>query len=150
MIRTTLTAISAALTLTLVLATSTACYRHTIVAGSGAPTRRLIYDHWENFWIIGLIGDTKLDVAQICPSGNTTIEARRTFLNGFVSALTSGIYTPTTLRVRCQDGRTAGILLEGDDVRRIVHDERFADWVGVDAPERLNAVVAAQAFASGQ
>jgi hypothetical protein len=147
MIKTKLKTISTALALTMVVAASAACYRHTVIAGTGAPTGRLVYDHWENFWIIGLIGDTKLDVTEICPSGNATIEARQTFLNGFVSALTSGIYTPTTLRVRCQDGRTAGISLGSDDVRRIVTDERFAEWVRVDAPQRLSAVVAAQALA---
>ncbi|MBZ5556206.1 MAG: Bor family protein [Acidobacteriia bacterium] len=98
--------------------------------------------------MIGLVGDTTLDVAQICPSGNATIEARRTFLNGLVTALTSGIYTPTPLRVRCQDGRTAGIPLGSDDVRRIAGDERFADWVGVDAPDLLSAVVVAQSLSS--
>jgi len=148
MITTKLRAISTAFALTAVVGASAACYRHTVVVGSGAPTGRLIYDHWENFWIIGLIGDTKLDVTQICPSGNATIEARQTFLNGFVAALTSGIYTPTTLRARCQDGRTAGIPLGSDDVRRIVNDERFVDWVSAEAPEMLESVIDARALSS--
>jgi hypothetical protein len=119
------------------------CYRHTIIAGTGAPSGRLLYDHWENFWIIGLVGHKTLDVAQICPSGNATIEAKQTFLNGLVSALTSGIYTPTTLRLHCQDGGTASIPLGIDDVRRIVSDERFPDWVRSDAPELFGSVVEA-------
>ena len=139
--RTKLTAISAALLLAVVLSTSAACYRHTVIVGSGAPTGELLYDHWENFWIVGLIGNKTLDVAQICPSGNATTEARQTFLNGLVAALTSGIYTPTRLRLRCQGGGTASIPLGPDDVRRIVGDERFADWVPVAAPELLSAVV---------
>jgi hypothetical protein len=116
------------LTLAVLLTASlagTACYRHTIIVGNGAPTGRLLYDHWENFWIFGLVNDTTLNVKDICPSGNATIEARRTFLNGLVSALTSGIYTPTTLRLRCDDGRVAQIQLSADDVHRIVTDARF-------------------------
>ncbi len=139
--RTKLATIAAALLLAVVLVTSAGCSRHTIIVGRGAPTVELLYDHWENFWIVGLIGDKTLDVAQICPSGNATIEARQTFLNGLVAALTSGIYTPRRLRLRCQDGGTASIPLGPDDVRRIVSDERFADWVGVAAPELLSAVV---------
>ena len=72
---TKLTGISVALLLAVVLSTSVACYRHTIIAGTGAPTGPLLYDHWEHFWIVGLIGDKTLDVAQICPSGNATIES---------------------------------------------------------------------------
>ena len=135
------TAISAALLLAVVLSSSAACYRHTIIAGNGAPTGPLLYDRWEHFWIVGLIGDKTLDVAQICPSGNATIESRQTFLNGLVAALTSGIYTPRRMRLRCQDGETASIPLGPEDVHRIVSDERFADWVGVAAPELLSAVV---------
>jgi hypothetical protein len=104
---------------------STACYRHTINVGTGAPSARLQYDHWENFWIVGLIGHARPDIAAMCPTGNATIEARQTFLNGLVSALTSGIYTPTTLRIRCDNGRQAAVALGSDDVRRIVEDEAF-------------------------
>ncbi len=139
--RTKLATISAALLLAVVLGTSAGCYRHTINVGSGAPTGELLYDHWENFWIVGLIGDKTLDVAQICPSGNATIEARQTFLNGLVAALTSGIYTPRTLRLRCQDGETASIPLGSEDVHRIISDARFTDWVGVAAPELLSTVI---------
>ena len=137
-----LVTISVVLLLAVILSTSAACYRHTINFGDGAPTGELLYDHWEHFWIVGLIGDKVLDVEQICLSGNATIESRQTFLNGLVAALTSGIYTPRTLRLRCGDGGTASIPLESDDVRRIVSDERFADWVALAAPELLNAVVA--------
>ena len=69
------TAISTALLLAVVLSSSAAYYRHTIIAGNGAPTGPLLYDRWEHFWIVGLIGDKTLDVAQICPSGNATIES---------------------------------------------------------------------------
>ena len=139
--KTKLTTVSMVLLLAVILSTSAACYRHTIHFGGGAPTGELLYDHWEHFWIVGLIGDKMLDVEQICPSGRVTIEARQTFLNGLVAALTSGIYTPRRLRLRCEDGGTASIPLGSDDVHRIVNDERFSDWVAVDAPELLSAVV---------
>ena len=119
---------------------SEGCYKHLINVGAGAAAGELIYDHWENFWIVGLIGETKVDVAALCPSGNATIEAKQTFLNGLVSSLTSGIYTPTTLRIRCQDGRRAEIPLASGDVERIVTDRRFETWVTDEAPQLAAAV----------
>jgi len=120
------------------------CYEHTITVGAGAPRGPVIYDHWENFWLGGLIGHTQVDVEQVCPSGDATIVAKQTFLNGLVAGLTGGIYTPTTLEIRCRDGRRASIELSGDDVAMIVRDARFRAWVEQELPERLDEVSAAQ------
>jgi hypothetical protein len=117
-----------------------ACYRHTLVLGDGAPAGTLAYNHWENFWIIGIVGHTRVDVLKVCPSGDATIEAKQTFLNGLVSALTSGIYTPTTLRLRCNDGRTAAIPLLGDDVRTIVSGREMAEWLRTKVAPNAAAV----------
>jgi hypothetical protein len=139
-----LTGFSFAMAAALVSVMSIGCYKHVFVIGAGAPTGQMIYDHWENFWIAGLIGEKEVTVAQLCPSGNATIEAKQTFLNGLVSALTSGIYTPTTLRIRCQDGRQAALPLTSEDVERIVSDARFSAWVAENAPDLAGAVRAAQ------
>lgn len=65
------------------------------------------------------------------------------FLNGLVSALTSGIYSPTTVRVRCADQRVA-LELGVEDVRRIVGDAAFLSRVGEVAPHRLEDVRSGQ------
>ncbi|MDP2957247.1 MAG: Bor family protein [Longimicrobiales bacterium] len=121
------------------------CFRHTIDVGGGAPAGPVVYDRWEHFWLGGLVGHTRVDVERICPSGQATIEARQSFLNGLVSGLTSGIYTPMTLKVRCRDGRRAALELSSEDVARIVADEEFAAWVAAELPERLAEVTEAQA-----
>ena len=122
-----------------------ACYEHTFTVRGGAPQGPVVYDHWQNYWLGGLIGHTKVALEDICPSGRATIIAKQTFLNGLVSALTSGIYTPTTLKVRCADGRRAALELEGEDVARIVADPGFLEWVEHDLPDREEEVAAAQA-----
>lgn len=122
-----------------------ACYEHTVAVGGGAPHGPVVYDHWQNYWLGGLIGHTRVDVERICRSNRATIVAKQTFLNGLVAALTSGIYTPTTLKVRCADGRRADVDLTDEDVARIVADADFVEWVGQDLPERREEVVAAQA-----
>jgi hypothetical protein len=122
-----------------------ACYEHTINVGGGArPQAPVVYDHWQNFWLGGLIGHTKVDMEEMCPSGPATMEAKQTFLNGLVAALTSGIYTPTTVRVRCDDGRNRDLELDGEDVAAMVAHPDFLLWVGADMPDRLDEVVAAQ------
>ena len=77
-------------TLLAVLATA-GCYEHTMSVGGGAPNAPVVYDHWENFWLGGLVGHVKVDVQQMCPSGRATIESKQTFLNGLVTALTSSM-----------------------------------------------------------
>ena len=124
----------------------TACFEHTVEVGAGAPDGRLVYDHWEHFWIGGLIGETRVDIEEMCPSGDATIEAYQSFLNGLVAGLTGGIYTPTTLKVRCRDGRRVDLELEEDDIQRIVLDERFLEAVRAEMPGRLDEVMAAQAL----
>lgn len=126
-----------------ILATA-GCYEHTVSVGGGAPYAPVVYDHWENFWLGGLIGHVRVDVEKMCPSGRATIEAKQTFLNGLVGALTSGIYTPTTVRVRCHDGRRVALELSGEDVATLVADDDFTAWVAAELPERADEVARAQ------
>jgi hypothetical protein len=127
------------------LLTTGACYEHTFTVGGGAPHGQMIYDHWQNYWLDGLIGHTKVDLEEICPSGRATIVAKQTFLNGLVAGLTGGIYTPTTLQIQCADGRRADVALDAEDVEAIVSDPAFLQWVGEEMPERVDEVAAARA-----
>lgn len=120
------------------------CYEHTVAVGGGAPHAPVVDEHWQNFWLGGLVGHVRVDVEEVCPSGKATIEAKQTFLNGLVAALTTGIYTPTTLKIRCQDGRRSAVDLTSEDVETIVGDEAFLVWVGQDLPEQADEVARAQ------
>lgn len=126
------------------LAAVAGCYEHTFHTGAGAPRGPVVYDHWENFWIAGLVGHHEYDLDEICPSGNATVEGYQSFLNGLVSGLTGGIYTPTTLRIRCQRGRRSDLDLTEVDVEHIVLDQRFLQEIEIWVPERLEEVRAAQ------
>lgn len=117
-----------------------ACFEHTVSTGVGAPNAPVVRDTWEHFWLGGLIGHTRIDIEDVCPSGDATIEARQGFLNGLVAGLTGGIYTPTTLKVRCRDGRRSEFDLSAQEAERIATDERFLEWVAVDLPERYAEV----------
>ena len=121
------------------------CFRHTVDVGGGARHAPVVYDRWEHFWLAGLVGHVSVDVARLCPSGQATVEARQSFLNGLVAGLTSGIYAPTTVRVRCRDGRRAALELSAEDVRQVVGDESFRALVAAEMPERFADLEAAQA-----
>jgi hypothetical protein len=129
------------LVLLLTMVTAAACYQHQFHIGAGAPAGALVYDQWRHHWLWGLIDpNSELELRQVCPSGDATIEGEVTFLNGLVSALTSGIYSPTTVRVRCSGTRADSgldVALDGDDVSRIVADPAFLPWVGDMIPDRL-------------
>jgi hypothetical protein len=103
-----------------------------------------MHDEWRHHWLWGLISpDKELALRDVCASGDATIETEMTFLNGLVSALTSGIYSPTTVKVRCV-GATATLELDDADVARIVADPRFLSWVAEEAPDRLAEARVAQ------
>ena len=134
-----------ALALGLVVAT-TGCFRHTYQVGQGAAAGPIVYEEWQTKWIAGLIGETNLDVDQLCPSGNATVHDEQTFLNGPLGVLTGGIFTPTTVRVRCSDGGSAAIDLSAEQVRTILTSRVFLEnvetvmpgvledaWLGVQA-----------------
>ena len=136
--------------LALTFGSITGCFEHTIAVGGGAPTAPIVNEQqWQNFWLGGLVGHTRVDLERWCPSGRATVEAKQTFLNGLVAGLTSGLYTPTTLRVRCHDGQRADreVELSAQDMANIAMDDGLALWVGHEFPDQVHRVTAAQAAA---
>ena len=123
----------------LLLATS-GCFKHTYTVGSGAPSGRVVYDHWHNHWVFGLVGDKNVPLEEICTSGNATIHEELSFLNGLVAAFIGAIYTPTTVKVRCDDGSQADLDLSAEQVELIVNDERFLLRIEEVLPELLEDV----------
>jgi hypothetical protein len=57
----------------------------------------------KNYFFWGLAGEHTIDVKEICGSkGVEQVQSLRTFGNGFVGAITLGIYTPKTAKVWCK------------------------------------------------
>ena len=75
------------------------CYSYTSVVGDGAQGNEKI-TKWNHYVIEGLVPVGISDAKQM--AGDTddyTVHTRITFINGLVSALTFGIYTPSTTTV---------------------------------------------------
>ena len=127
----------AAIGLVLVVA---GCYEHTYTVGAGAPASPVVYDQWENHWLAGLIGHRTHELSEVCPSGNATIHDEQTFLNGLVSVLTSGIYAPTTVTIRCSTGQSAQLQLSRKEIVSIVTAPAFRERLETVLPGRLREV----------
>jgi len=76
-------------------------------------------------------------VESLYPSGNATIHDEYSFLNGLVGALTAGIYTPSTVKVRCRTGASGDFDLSGDQVSEILTSPGFLQRVERFMPARL-------------
>jgi len=60
------------------------------------------YQQRKNYFFWGLAGEHSIDVAQICAAkGVEQVQSLRTFGDGFLGAITLGIYAPKTAKVWC-------------------------------------------------
>lgn len=77
----------------------TSCYSYTSVVGEGAQGNKQT-TQWNHYVIYGLapvgVSDSK---AMAGEAEDYTIHTRQSFVNGLVSALTFGLYSPTTTTV---------------------------------------------------
>ena len=77
----------------------TSCYSYTSVVGKGAQDNSQT-TKWNHYVIYGLAPVGVSDSKQMADGvENYTVHTRQSFVNGLVSALTWGIYTPTTTTV---------------------------------------------------
>lgn len=96
---------SVALALGLVL--TSACF-HQVVQTGRNPGTTIVRKEWTATWLWGIVPATAIDVTRECPGGIATVETQQTFMNGLVSVLTIGIYTPRDVKVTCASGTARG------------------------------------------
>jgi hypothetical protein len=79
------------------------CYTTTVSSGKPAARASVAYDEkWHSGVVYGIAElSGPYDLEAICPQGWSEIKTETSFLNGFVDAVTSGIYNPQNITVRC-------------------------------------------------
>jgi hypothetical protein len=79
------------------------CYTTTVSSGRPAAPARIEYDEkWHSGVVYGIAElSGPHDLEKICPDGWSEITTETSFLNGFVDAVTYGIYSPQNVTVRC-------------------------------------------------
>lgn len=66
---------------------------------SSTPT----YERSHNFFLWGLVGESNINVEEICTERSVKqMQTQQTFVNGLLSKITLGIYTPRTAKVWCE------------------------------------------------
>lgn len=77
----------------------TSCYSYTSVVGTGAQGNQEVTE-WNHYVVYGLAPVGVSDSKNMAGGAeNYTVHTRQTFVNGLVSALTGGLYSPTTTTV---------------------------------------------------
>jgi hypothetical protein len=75
------------------------CYTYTTVVGKGAQGNTEV-KKWNNYLINGLIPIGVSDPAAMADGASDyTVTVKHSFVNGLLSAITFGIYSPTTTTV---------------------------------------------------
>lgn len=77
----------------------TSCYSYTSMVGAGAKGNNQT-SKWNHYAVYGLAPVNVSDSKQLAEgSEDYTVHTRMSFINGLVSAVTFGLYTPTTTTV---------------------------------------------------
>jgi hypothetical protein len=89
--------------MSLVLVATVGCFHQVVQTGRPAgPT--VIDKPMVATWLWGLVPAQELDMRKECPGGLAVVETEQSFMNGLLSAITLGIYTPQHVRVTCASG----------------------------------------------
>ena len=77
----------------------TSCYSYDIVVGKGAQGSEIV-SQWNHYVIFGL-APVGVSDAKVMAGGaeNYNVNISHSFVNGLVSAITGGLYSPTTTTV---------------------------------------------------
>lgn len=61
------------------------------------------FQETRDFYFWGLKGETRVDVKEVCGASTVQqMQSQKTFANGFLGAITLGIYAPHSVRVWCE------------------------------------------------
>ena len=86
------------------------CYRTTVRSGlPPGDTPEAYDDNWHNGWLLGAVetsGPYALD--RICPNGWAEVHSSFNVLQGLLSLITYGIYTPQSVTIVCAAERPPG------------------------------------------
>jgi hypothetical protein len=79
------------------------CYTTTLQSGLAPAPPTIEYDEkWHSGVILGIAElSGPYDLQKICPNGWAQIKTETSFVNGLVELVTTGIYSPQSVTIRC-------------------------------------------------
>ena len=96
--------------LSALIASSSACYTTTLRSGLPANPARIENDHRWHHGVIWGIAELSgpYNLKQICPNGWGEVKTETSFVNGLLNYITSGVYAPQTVTIRCSGAEAEG------------------------------------------
>lgn len=94
--------------------TGIGCYHATIT--TGLPPSGQTKTTWAHSWIYGLVPPSVVAAQSECSNGVAQVETQLTFVNGLISSLTWGVYTPMQIKVTCASSRTGAQIDSSESV----------------------------------
>jgi len=94
------------------------CYHVTVVTGLPESTTG-VHKEWAAGWLWGLVPPETIESAKACTNGVAKVETQQAFLNGLVSVVTWGIFTPWQIDVVCASSGKMGALPAGAEVVKV-------------------------------
>jgi len=90
------------------IATCSACFTTTLRSGQPANAARLENDRRWHHGVVWGIAELSgpYDLKKICPNGWAEVTTETSFLNGLLTYITSSIYTPQSVTIRCSGGES--------------------------------------------
>jgi hypothetical protein len=83
------------------------CYHVTVVHSTpgvmqqAAAAPVTVEKPFSHSFVNGLVPPAEMNVKEQCPRGVAKVETKQSFVNGVVSGLTNGLYTPISVKVTC-------------------------------------------------
>ncbi|PSW32333.1 lipoprotein bor [Photobacterium phosphoreum] len=80
------------------------CARQTFIMSPVSPTKTAELNRSQPFFVSGIGQRKTVDAAKLCGGADKVakVEVQETFVNGLLSVVTFGIYTPRQARVFCK------------------------------------------------
>jgi Bor protein len=79
------------------------CYSVTVRPDGGYKVAtKPTYEQRQDFYLWGLVGESHIDVKEVCKAGPVQFQSQRTFVDGLLALVTLGIYAPESARVWCK------------------------------------------------
>jgi hypothetical protein len=79
------------------------CY-HAVIKTGLNPGAKVILKSLRPSFIYGLVPPPPANVGGECSTGVALVETKHTFIDGLLSVVTGGIFTPMTYRITCATG----------------------------------------------
>ncbi len=89
------------------------CYRMAVLNGEPVPFIKDKKAPHHGIYSLVEISQV-ISLNEVCPSGFARIDEQVSFVNGLLSGLTNGVYTPSTVFVQCKDGAAHFLERDGD------------------------------------